>query len=113
MLHGSKISQPTARVCHPRLRLGCQFTRAVDCPSFFHPRCVIYYFCSTAPESGNFVSRSSREVGPFWPEGRKPFFSTSATSKVGDYYKFRSGFGIIIWIVLDRLIRFSGAVEVK
>ena len=31
------------RTYFPRLRLGCQFTRAVDCPSFFLPRCVIYY----------------------------------------------------------------------
>ena len=30
-----------------------------------------YFFCSTAPESGNFVSRSGREVGAFRPEGRK------------------------------------------
>ena len=41
--HGNKIGQPTARVCHPLLRLGWQFTRAMDCPSFFLPRCVIYY----------------------------------------------------------------------
>ena len=34
----------SASVWGPRLRLGCQFTRAVDCPSFFLPRCVIYYF---------------------------------------------------------------------
>ena len=41
-LHGSKICQPTSRVCHPRLRLGWQFTRDMDCPSLFLPRCVIY-----------------------------------------------------------------------
>ena len=34
-LHGSKIGQPTARVC--------QFRRTVDCPSFFLPRYVTYY----------------------------------------------------------------------
>ena len=42
-LHGSKIGKPTSRVCHPRLRLGWQFTRDMDCPSFFLLRCLIYY----------------------------------------------------------------------
>ena len=41
--YGNKIAQPTARVCHPRLRLGWQFTQAMECPSFFLTRCVIYY----------------------------------------------------------------------
>ena len=40
MLHGSKIGQPTSRVCNPRLRLGWQLTRDMDCPSFFLPRCA-------------------------------------------------------------------------
>ena len=31
----------------------------------------ILFFCSTAPESGNFVSRSGQKVGAFRPEGRK------------------------------------------
>ena len=39
-----KLCQPTSRVCNFLLRLDWQFPRAVDCPSFFLPRCVIYYF---------------------------------------------------------------------
>ena len=31
----------------------------------------ILFFCSTAPESGNFVSRSGQKVGAFRPEDRK------------------------------------------
>ena len=31
----------------------------------------VYYFSALRPESGNFVSRSGREVGAFRPEGRK------------------------------------------
>ena len=37
----------------------------------FTPMGRILFFCSTTPESGNFFSRSGREVGAFWPEGRK------------------------------------------
>ena len=41
MHHGRNIGQATSR---PWLR--CQFTQAVDCPSFYLPigRCVIYYY---------------------------------------------------------------------
>ena len=38
------VSKPGGNEALSRLRLGWQFTRAVDCPSFFLPRCVIYYF---------------------------------------------------------------------
>ena len=44
--HGDKEGHPRAHVCHPRLRLGWQFTGDMDCPSFFLPTCVIYYFPS-------------------------------------------------------------------
>ena len=57
MLHGSKIVQPTSRFCHPRLRLGCQFTRDMHCPSFFLPRCVIYYFSEYLGRKCYFRSR--------------------------------------------------------
>ena len=63
--HGSKISQPTARVCYPRLRLGCQFTQAVDCPSSFLPRCVIYYFTIPGPKIPHSCFWAGSESGTF------------------------------------------------
>ena len=46
-----------------RLRLGCQFTRDMDCPSFSLPRCVIYYFTIPWPK----VPLLKREYGIFGP----------------------------------------------
>ena len=39
--HGDKESHPRAHVCDPRLRLRCQFTRALDWPILYLPCCVI------------------------------------------------------------------------
>ena len=41
--HGDKEGHLRAHVCHPRLRLGWQFTRALDWPTLYLPFCVIYY----------------------------------------------------------------------
>jgi hypothetical protein len=40
---GIKRTTPE-HVGHPRLRLGWQFTRALDWPTLYLPCCVIYYF---------------------------------------------------------------------
>ena len=42
--HEDKEGHPRAHVCHPRLRLRWQFTRALDSPTLYLPCCVIYFF---------------------------------------------------------------------
>ena len=55
--------------CRPRRSRGWQTCDLRLC--FLLAKVSILFFCSTAPESGNFVSHSGREVGAFRPEGRK------------------------------------------
>ena len=62
------MSQITCN-CRPRRSRGSQ-----TCDlrlSFLLAKVFILFFSSTAPESGNFISRNGREVGAFRPEGGK------------------------------------------
>ena len=62
------MSQITCN-CRPRWSRGWQ-----TCDlrlSFLLVMVCILFFCSTVPESGNFVSRSGQKVGAFRLEGRK------------------------------------------
>ena len=43
--------------------------------SFLLAMVYILFFCSTVPESGNFVSRSGQKVGAFRPEGRIVYYA--------------------------------------
>ena len=63
-------------MCHfrPRLRLGWQFTRDMDCPSFFLPRCVIYYF--SKPKTN--YRKSRRGIIPLRRNRRAHFQHTTA-----------------------------------
>ena len=54
--HGDKEGHPRTHVYHPRLRLGCQFTRALDWPTLYLPCCVIYYL----PHSGLEASQTAQ-----------------------------------------------------
>ena len=45
--HGDKDGHPRAYVGYPRLRLKCQFTRALDWPTLDLPCGVIYYLFFT------------------------------------------------------------------
>ena len=82
-----EMSQITCN-CRPRRSRGwhtCDLRL-----SFLLDKVSILFFCSTAPESGNFVSRSGREVGAFRPEGRKYFFLPSRSK--ADHFLRRRGY---------------------
>ena len=63
-------------VCNFRPRRGRGWQTCDLRLSFLLAMVCILFFYSTVPESGNFVSRSGREVGAFRTEGRKSLFRT-------------------------------------
>ena len=71
--HEDKEGHPRAHVCHPRLRLGCQFTRALDWPTLYLPCCVIYYH-RQIEENLFHHTRAENTTFAFWSRERKWYF---------------------------------------
>ena len=93
-----KEGHPRAHVCHPRLRLGWQFTRALDWPTLYLPCCVICYFALVS------IITSSIHVREMILDSCPPRFARATNSDSSENHLSRTSIEMYYYITLDTAI---------
>ena len=92
---GVNFAKP--RLVFARLRLGWQFTRDRDCPSFFLPKCVLYY--NYQREEENLLGEATNwsqgtSIGQSFSYFFLLWFSFFLTASLSNYERFKGNITI-------------------